>query len=1186
MTSQASEIRWCDYVSVQARYQRSVHLERDATLSNWLDGYVITPLVRSLTSRLAAGLANDGNARAWSITGPYGSGKSAFALFETHLLGLPDDPISTAARQLLRQADPSILKSLFGPGSTLGPKSGLVAVRATGERKSLESILVQALARAANGFWTGRGRKPALVGKIHKLLARSEQALPLPTREVVALFEEMASAVARSAQPGQGLLVVLDEAGKPLEYAAHNPERADIHILQELAEAANRSGDTPIVLCVLLHQGFDHYLARLSNTQRNEWAKVQGRFEDFSFQEARDQVLSLLGTALTHKGLPEQHTNALQKATRTVAQLLPETHSMPDLAKLLENTLPLHPVTAAVLGPLFRSKLAQNERSLFAFLGASEPHGFQRFLQEVVGGSGTPLLYTIDRLHDYLEMAVGAGRFRHQGHVWASIEAALGRLPPESDRLDARVIKTIGLLMAVGESAGLTPSDGLIEAALCETRVVTKKSVRASLTRLREASIIVYRRYRQAYQLWEGSDLDLDELVQQATGENIPEGTLVKRLTRIAPPRPIMAKRHLHETGCLRYFDVRYVDHSVEDILNGPITTGADGVVFFAIPSIEHSGPTLSLNLALPLMTRSEDPKARPVIVAVPQRATQLRELARELAALEHVQTNTAALRDDPVARRELDGRIADAERLLRHELYALISGHGACEWHSGKGRLQIESPRQLARALSDICDDRYSDAPHIQNELLNRRNISSSAAGARRALMTAMVEHASELRLGMQGYPPEYSMYRSVFEQHQLHASRGERWRFQPPKGARSGSPTRAWRAITDVLAHSELQRVSLEDVYAVLREPPFGMTDGVIPVLVLAVLIEGKSEIAIYEDGVFTPGLSAPVIERLLRSPGKFALQRFPMAGARKGVFQALTQRLLPQATTVDGSVLPIVKSLVRTVARLNPYGRNTRQVSSEAQGVREALLLAREPAPLLFETLPQKCGFAPFPATGAIQLEAAEAFSERLQACLGELQRAYPALLERIESSVRNAFGLPADPIKMRRELALRADRLQAMAVDTKLKGFLIRAGDQHLEREPWLVSIATLLGGKPPESWYDQDLEQAELTLGLVRRRFVALEAMLVSERSPGLPDGTRLIRISVAEPSSPEVERVVALRRSDETMMQALDTQLRDLLNSMRAELTNEALLAGLATVARDLIQDLGDTTVVATESEA
>ena len=46
----------------------------------------------------------------------------------------------------------------------------------------------------------------------------------------------------------------------------------------------------------------------------------------------------------------------------------------------LAGCFPLHPLTALTAGPLFR-QLAQNERSLFAFLVSSETNGFQDFLR-------------------------------------------------------------------------------------------------------------------------------------------------------------------------------------------------------------------------------------------------------------------------------------------------------------------------------------------------------------------------------------------------------------------------------------------------------------------------------------------------------------------------------------------------------------------------------------------------------------------------------------------------------------------------------------------------------------------------------------------------------------------------------------------------------------------------------------
>ena len=48
-------------------------------------------------------------------------------------------------------------------------------------------------------------------------------------------------------------------------------------------------------MLTILHQAFEQYAQRLATSQREEWAKVQGRFEDVAFVEPTEQVLRLIG---------------------------------------------------------------------------------------------------------------------------------------------------------------------------------------------------------------------------------------------------------------------------------------------------------------------------------------------------------------------------------------------------------------------------------------------------------------------------------------------------------------------------------------------------------------------------------------------------------------------------------------------------------------------------------------------------------------------------------------------------------------------------------------------------------------------------------------------------------------------------------------------------------------------------
>src|SRR5439155_5224350 len=125
------------------------------------------------------------------------------------------------------------------------------------------------------------------------------------------------------------------------------------------------------------------------------------------------------------------------------------------------------------------------------------------------------------------------------------------------------------------------------------------------------------------------------------------------------------------------------------------------------------------------------------------------------------------------------------------------------CEWYSNSDRMPVKSSRELMAWLSDLFDLAYRAAPSIKNELLNRRELSSAAAKARRNLLEAMITRRSVARLGFVGYPPEVSMYRSLLEEHGIHRQVGDSWCFMPP----DGSLRAAWNAIETFFAETEPQ-------------------------------------------------------------------------------------------------------------------------------------------------------------------------------------------------------------------------------------------------------------------------------------------------------------------------------------------------------------------------------------------
>lgn len=1153
-------------VVVRSRFARSVSLVRDARRTDALDGYVLMPNGRDVLGRLADALRFNSPTRAWSLTGPYGSGKSAFALFAAQLLS-GENRVRQQARTFLQTADPDLAERFFGPGGVIPKRAGrLCPVLVTGSRQPLEKALATALATSLRAL-TQRGRPPLLVEKLERLAARSTPA----GTAVVRLFEDANAYIERFASEAAGFLVIVDELGKFLEYSATNPDQGDVFVLQELAEVATRS-TRPFLFLTILHQALDRYADHMSPGRRAEWAKVQGRFEDVVFEERSDQILRLVAHAVRHDGSDDE-LKPLRRQSKAISQdvvalgIRCGSMSAAEMRECLAACYPLHPLTAFVLGPLFKL-LAQNERSLFAFLASSEPGGFREFLREhVVGGA-----YRLDHLYDYVMTSLGPSLFaQHRGKLWAEVQSALDRLRDASD-LDVRLAKTIGLLQALGHAAGVPASKNVLHVAL--RGAAPEAAIDEAIQLLSQRSVAVFRRHTGSYALWEGSDVDIEDRLLAARQAVERDQRLATFLSTQLPPRPMIARRHYFQTGTLRYFETLYCDRAdfQSDLFQSAVSgnsQNADGRLLFCLPRDADDCEAMRGRIR-------ENVSGLASVAALPKDVIDLRELCHELVCLRWVTEHTPELESDRTARRELHARLAVAEQNLRKHLEWLFSpANPDCFWYYRGQLVTLRSLRQLNDLLSKACDEVYPSTPHWRNELINRRSLSTSAAAARRNLIEAMFEHSSKEVLGFEGNPPERSMYETLLHSSRLHRKQAGEYGFLPPDAKAEPAVRAMWKAIDGFLAETDQGRLPVEKLFDRLRRPPFGLKDGVLPVILSAVLVYGHSQVALYEEGSFVPRPNAAVFERIFRSPAKFDVQRFRIAGPRAEVFQQYAAML----TRTDGAepdLLGIVRPMVRMVKDLPDYVGKTRRIGETAQRVLRAVREARQPDRLLFADLPAACGFPAFEASGRIKAAEVDTYFTQLKAAFVELTRAYPQLMTEIERLILKAFGQERHLAAARREIEHHARLVLNVAVDAKLKAFLLRAADDGVEDTTWLESIATLLAGKPPTHWDDEDDARFEVQLAASARTFEHFRVLAYEMEKTGyaLLNGDKsMLLVSITAPDRGEVERVVQVPPQQAVQARIAREEMRRVLKEQKLLDRKDVSVAVLAELARQLLSE-------------
>lgn len=1170
---ESQPVKLAEIVKIKSRFGRSVNLERDFYSSVSLNGYVLTTTARHALGRVVEAFFDETAARAWTLTGPYGSGKSTFALFAAKILDYKSPIESWQARNVIKEKDFELWRKLFQSENTLFDESDssprLFPILISGAREPLAKAILRGVKSALKN--STDENLQALVGAVESL----ETADSAIGKQIIELLGKITQ-ILRQTKQNIGLLIVIDELGKLLEFVALRPTESDIFLLQELAEAT-RNTETPFFLMTVLHQAFERYAEKLGRREREEWTKIQGRFEDLAFQEPNEQVLHILQSAFeTNENAPERQAlkSYGQKLAHQAYELkLGGAIKKKEWIEILSDCLPLHPTTALAIGHVFR-RFGQNERSLFAFLTSNETFGLQEFLGAAEWSETNRETVRLDRLYDYLISAMGSALFAGaESRKWAEIETALNKIVDASD-LEARLIKTIGLLGLLGNLGKLKSSREVLHFALADDRIGEIEIDRA-LEKLQIQSVITERRYNDTFAIWEGSDVNLDARFAEAERSVDPTVSLAESLKKNFRPRPLVAKRHSDETGTLRFFELTYADaDDVKEVCNLDLSE-ADGRIVYALTNNREEFDDLQKQIK----KKSFDVSPQTVI-AIPRNLANLREAVFATACWLWVKQNTPELENDRAARTELAARLFHAEQSILNWINDLQNNTASenCVWFWQAAEISLPTQRSLQEFLSKICDEVFPHTPRLLNELINRRNLSSAANAGRKLLFEAMITNPTEPQLGIEGYPPQLSMYFSVLAETTIHRLENGIRGFYAPKPDADRGIRAVWNKIEKFFAETETARRTAAELFGVLQAAPFGLKAGALPILLAAALLHYESEVAVYERGSFVDKLTLPVFERLCKTPENFSLQFYRIGDVRRQVVEKLAAMLLPAeigAKPEKLDVLTFVRPLVRFYNGLSEFAQHTERVSDGAQAVRQAIATAREPDALLFKQLPIALGWGVFDADKFYSPEQVNDFCLALRRVLGELQRADDDLLSEIETMLASGFNLKETGEEMRGELKNRVALVADYAASARLKSFVFRAADDALSFRPWLESIGALLAGKPVSNWRDADISRFEMNLAETVRSFTGLETLAfeINNKKAQFPESNgEFMRLSLTRFGDAEQERVLSIGQKEKDLLDDIEKTLEAKFKKAGLNGNIETRLAVLANLSWKLLR--------------
>lgn len=845
------------------------------------------------------------------------------------------------------------------------------------------------------------------------------------------------------------LVIVIDEFGKVLEHAANNNPEKELYFLQKLAEFVNVPSRN-IILLTTLHQNFGSYAYKLTETQRNEWQKVKGRFQEVVFVEPVEQLLSLTARRLDAPGKISSAENVSFKflydlgcRSKIVSRNL-DFHT----AELL---YPLDPIAAVCL-TLAIQKYGQHERSLFSFLAAQGEGSFRTFVPT------ESLSYNVAIVYDYLiyHFYTAITETNSDSVGWRALSVAIERVEgadfqPSVIENCLRIVKTIGLINLFFN--GIVLDDDFLvtygENALGLT------DVKKWINLLTDQQIIRFAKYKSQYILFEGTNIDIENELYKAASV-VP--TPILSIDEIAPfvkQKAVVASASYYRTGTPRYFEYRL---SNEPAIIEPVGD-IDGYIHLIFPLSDIESDVVRL---------SASTGAGASIFGYFKNTDHIVHSLYELKKLQYVIEHVAF--DDRIALTELYNQKNFEIQKLNDAINAsLTASSDDVVWYFRGNVVPVRTVRDFNKLLSHVCDTVYSKTPVVRNELFNRQKLSSAIALARVNLLDAMLNHAEEEDFGIQSFPPEKTIYFTLFRDSGIHRQNDNgHWIL--------GAPLRPelktlWEVSVKFVQSATGKSRKLTELTNTLKAAPYKLKQGVIDFWIPIFLFINQQDFVLYKDKTFVLNINKEVFELIQKRIGDFSIKAFAVSGVKLEFFKRYRQFLRKddQVGVSANSLLETIKPFFHFYRNLNTYAKTTRKFDSAYTAkFRDVLANAQDPSKTFFEDLPAALGYQDLNRD-----EFVHQYLDLIRRAVRELNTCYDNLIDRIEKGIIEHLGLPIEYDEYKPMLESRYVTIDSRILTPKIRSFLDRILAPSETKKEFIEKLAIVINDKRLDETEDAD-----------------------------------------------------------------------------------------------------------------
>lgn len=447
--------------------------------------------------------------------------------------------------------------------------------------------------------------------------------------------------------------------------------------------------------------------------------------------------------------------------------------------------------------------------------------------------------------------------------------------------LESKLIKTLSLIYILEQFEKLQPSKD--ELVSIYSISYTPEEINQAIDKLIEKEYVIYlKRSNNFLRLKQTSGVDIRQKINDMIEVQSKKTTVKDTLNNSNFDNYVYPSRYNNERDMIRYFTFEFIDEDevTEDVdwVLKSASIDSDGVIYGIIP---HSEESISRLKDIILKTSKE---SESIIFILPRHFSEISDIVKEYNAVSVLRDGA---NDDKVLFDEYEVIYEDLREVIGTFMrgYTRPEEYKSCYIYKGK-EVAISRKAALTELMSVICDEVYSLTPVINNEAMNRNEITATANNSRNKIVAALLRNELEPNLGLTGSGQEVSIMRSTLIRTGIWEENGGLPKLNlKPTAVEHMDEMLA--VIEDFIVETRQNgTMSFDELYFRLTsaEGKIGLRKGLIPIYLAAVMHEYKREVII-SDQFGQVALSAETLLQINSKPDMFTLAYLDFGIGRTG-------------------------------------------------------------------------------------------------------------------------------------------------------------------------------------------------------------------------------------------------------------------------------------------------------------